>query len=152
MALDAEKYNEAVKQFGAATTGKLKNTGRRLGITHRSNSPSTSESLERIRDRYGNDSSGVINRVSFANINRSLIYTSVGAGNGIGGRKGSRWIDKNGNRRRTDPESLNKLGTGNRVAKPFIDQTLDGPEGVEKLADIVSEYQADAIIESVYLK
>lgn len=152
MAVNFDQYNQAVRDLGAQMAKELITTGRTMGITHRSNSPSSTDSLSRIRDRYGNDKSGVINRVSFTNINRSLIYTMHGAGKGRGGKKGSRWLDKDGNRKSTNPKSLGKMGTGGRQSKPFIEQTLDGPNGVEKLADIIAEYQADAIVSSVFIK
>jgi len=152
MAIDFNEYNEAVKSWGSKGLGLIKSSGRSLNIQHRSNSPSSSDSLNKIKDRYGNDSSGVINRVSFTQINRSLIYTIVGAGKGLGGRKGSRWIDRHGNNKRTASASLGKLGSGSRQPKPFIDAVLDGQQGVEELGDIVANYQADAIIQSVILK
>ena len=76
----------------------------------------------------------------------------VGAGKGIGGRKGSRWIDRHGAAQKTAASSLNKIGSGSRTQKPFIDHVLDGGQGIEQLGDIVAIHQADAIIRSVYLK
>lgn len=150
MAINFDKYNEAVQSWGVGTRSLLQATGRSLGILHRSNSPSKGASLSKLKDRYRKDSSGAINRVTIGNINRSLIYTSVGAGKGIGGTKGSRWIDKFGNRKKTNPRSMGKLGTSDRTPKDFINKTLDSNEGIEALADIVAVHQADAVIDSVY--
>jgi hypothetical protein len=152
MPLNFERYNEAVKQWGSANRTRFQTIGRSMGIQHRESSPSTGESLGRIREKYQSDSDGVINKVSFGNINRSLIYTQEGAGKGIGGSKGSRWIDKYGTNKKTNPASLGKAGSGSRTSKPWINTTLDSAEGLEQLGDIVAEHQADAIIESVYLK
>lgn len=152
MPIDFDKYNQAIQDWAVRTTANLKSTAKGMGITHRSNSPSSSESVSRIKSRLGYDRSGAVSRVTFGNINRSLIYASFGAGNGIGGSKGSRWIDAHGNRKSTDPDSLGKLGSGNRKAKPFIDSTLDRTDGIEALADIAAGHLGDAIIESVYTK
>ncbi|THU34247.1 hypothetical protein FAM09_24830 [Niastella caeni] len=152
MALNADKYNEAVKAWGSTARTQLQATGTAMSITHRANSPSKGESLKKIKDKYGSDNAGFINKVIFSTINRSLIYTSAGAGKGRGGNKGSRWIDKYGSRKSTNAGSLGKAGTGGRTAKPFIDTTLNGSNGVEALADIVAIHQVDAIIENIYVK
>lgn len=152
MALNGDKYNDAVKAWGATAIKQLKATGTALGISHRASSPSNGDSLKKMKDRYGQDNTGFINKVVFSNINRSLIYTQAGAGNGRAGIKGSRWIDKYGTRKKTNPASLGKAGTAGRTAKPFIDRTLDGVDGIEALADIVAIHQGDAIIDNIYVK
>jgi hypothetical protein len=152
MSFDSEQFNEAVQQAGQRLIASVKSNGKSLGIDHRGTSPSRGPSLDKIRDKYGKDSSGIINRVTIGNINRSLIYASVGAGKGRGGRKGSRWVNANGQTKFTNPASLGKMGTGGRSAKPFIDAALDGSDGVELLADTVAIHAGDAIIESIYKK
>lgn len=119
--------------------------GKGMNIQHRSNSPSKGDSLTKIKDKY-KQSHGSIDVVRFSNINRSLIYTSVGAGKGIGGSRGSKWTDKYGKEQKTNPDSLNKLGSGNRKAKNFMLETLDGAEGVNRLGDIAAENLADAVV------
>lgn len=145
MPLDLEKYDEAVKTWGKNTRDAMIAKGKSMGIEHRSNSPSKGESLTKIKDKY-KSSHGAIDVVRFSNINRSLIYTSVGAGKGIGGYKGSTWIDKYGKSKKTNSDSLNKLGTGNRKAKNFMLEALDGPGGITELETIVSENLADAVV------
>lgn len=152
MTLIPDKYNQAVQGWGSTGRALLKTTGSGMGIQHRQSSTSKGESLSKIKDKYGYDSTGFINKVTFTTINRSLIFTSQGAGKGIGGSKGSRWIDRLGNPRKTNPKSLGKIGNGLRTPKPFIDSMLNGAEGLEKLADIVAEHQVDAIIDNVYVK
>lgn len=152
MPLSSTKFNEAIRTWGAAARAQLQSTGSTLGITHRANSPSSGDSLKKIKDKYGQDNTGFINKITFSTINRSLIYTTYGAGKGRAGRKGSRWIDKHGNRKSTNPASLGKAGTGGRTAKPFIDVMLNSADGVEALADIVAENTGDAIIENIYVK
>lgn len=152
MPLKSEAYNEAVRTWGASGKNNLIATGRGMGIQHRENSSSQGESLAKIKDKYGFDKIGFISRVTFSTVNRSLIYTSAGAGKGRGGNKGSRWIDRYGNTKRTNPKSLGKAGTAGRQAKPFIIKMLDGTNGVEQLADIVANHQADAIVDTILVK
>ncbi|MGN6416871.1 MAG: hypothetical protein ACTHMC_05245 [Pseudobacter sp.] len=144
MAINFDKYNDAVRQWGASGKNLMKSTGTAMGIKGRS--------LSRIRDRYGVDSTGVINKVTFTTISRSLIFISAGAGKGMGGSKGSRWIDRYGQRKSTNPSSLGKAGSGSRPERPFIEKALSSPDGLEALADLVAVHQADAIIENVYKK
>lgn len=103
-----------------------------------------------MTDKY-REKQGAIKVVTFT-FNRALIYTMVGAGKGRGGLKGSRWINEQGVAKRTNPASLNKMGTGGRTAKPFIDAWLDGPAGTEQLGDIVAGELGDAIVGSIKFK
>ena len=48
-----------------------------------------------------------------------------GAGKGIGGRIGSTWITKSGVQKRTNPLSLNKLGTGTRTPVDWFAPVLE---------------------------
>lgn len=121
-----------------------------MNIQHVPRSPSNKESLSAIREKYGYDA-GAINRIDFVNVSRSLIYTTKGAGKGLGGIKGSNWITARGERKKTNPASKGKA-PGNRKKKPFITAVLDDEGGVEKLADIVTEHQADAIVKNVIVK
>lgn len=152
MPLNNNAYNSAVQQFGNTGLQQLKSIGKSLGITHRSNSLSPGDSLSRMKVRFAFDATGQINKISFTNINRTLIYAAEGAGKGRGGIVGSRWIDFKGGRHITDPKSLGKAGSGNRRQKPFIQRFLDGTEGVERLADIVASEQADLIVANIFTK
>lgn len=152
MPLNSNKFNEAIRTWGASAKAQLQATGSSLGISHRSDSPSKGDSLKKIKDKYGYDNTGFINKVTFSTINRSLIYTTYGAGKGRGGRKGSRWIDKHGNRKQTNAASLGKAGSGGRTAKPFIDNMLNSADGINALADIVAEHTGDTIIDNIYVK
>lgn len=147
MSIDLTIYNDKVKAWGNRFVGIAKAKGSSLGISHRSNSPSPAASLPKIKDKYriGN---GAINKVTIT-FSRSLIYTMNGSGKGIGGIKGSRWLNAKGEQKRTNGASLGKLGTGNRKAKDFINQALDTSQGVTELSEIAAGSLGDAIITGV---
>lgn len=132
------------------TEGSLKGRSAALGITHRSNSPSSGSSVAKIKGKE-KMSGGIIDRISFK-FPRTLIWTHKGAGKGRGGNKGSVWYDALGIRHTTNPESLGKMGSGGRVAKPWLNDTLEAPEGVDELATIVAEESGDAIVNRLLIK
>lgn len=150
MPIDLDKHNEAVKEWSDQLIPVLKNKAAGYGVTHRADSPSSGSSMAKLRNRtFTKD--GAINRVSVG-FPRTLIYTHKGAGKGRGGSKGSRWVDKYGNAKKTNPKSFGKMGTAGRTAKPFINDALDGPEGVDKLATISAEHLGDALVGSLFIK
>lgn len=145
-----ELYNEEVQQWGLTLQSQIRSLALQYGITHRNNSPNSTSSVGAIKVKYRR-TAGLISSISIG-FRRSLIYPHKGAGKGYGGAKGSRWIDKYGNRKQTNPASLGKAGTGSRQAKPFINDALDGPAGVEDLADIVAERLATTITNTAKIK
>lgn len=92
----------------------------------------------------------VVSRVAFR-FPRSLIWTHKGAGKGRAGKKGSRWVNKFGNTRSTNSDSLGKAGTGARKEKPWFTSVMDAPDGVNRLADIVAEETGDAIVNQLFV-
>ena len=148
MPLDLTITNDSVKAWGNRLLGIAKSKGSSLGISHRSNSPSPDASLPKIKDKYriGN---GAINKVTFT-FRRSLIYTMNGSGKGIGGFKGSRWLNAKGESKKTNPKSLGKICAGHRIQKDFINQSLDGSQGIEELGDIVATGLGDAIVSKIF--
>ena len=44
------------------------------------------------------------------------------------------------------------MATGGRVAKPFINDALEAPDGVEKLATIAAENLGDVLAGSLFIK
>jgi hypothetical protein len=148
--MEFTNYNQSVRQWGGQALTGIKTTGRSYGITHRSNSPSRTDSVAAMKDKY-KEKQGAVNVISFT-LNRPLIYAMVGAGRGQGGLKGSRWINAKGISRRTNPASLNKQDSGNRKAKPYVDAYLDSPNGVNLLGDIVAEELGDAIVGEIKFK
>jgi len=150
MALNFEKQNERVIEWGDRTTARFANIGNALGIVHRADSPSSGASLSKIKDKF-KYKDGIIEVVSFK-FPRSLIWPHKGAGKGMGGNKGSSWVDKYGQRHTTDSKSFGKAGTGNRRAKPWFNQTIEGVKGVDELATIVAEETGDAIVNNLFIR
>lgn len=150
MAINFDKQNERVINWAKQTSTAMKITGNALGIRHRQNSPSTGSSIDRIADRVGYKGS-IIERVSFK-FPRTLIWTHKGAGKGRGGLLGSTWYDKYGLKHTTNPNSLGKMDTGGRKAKPFFNDVIESPAGVDELAQIVAEESGDAIINKLLIK
>ncbi len=150
MKINFEKYNQSVRTWGKDAAVKMRAKGITMGIQHRSDSPSKLASLPKLSDNY-RVKDGLVNRVSIK-FPRTLIYTHKGAGKGRGGSKGSRWTDKYGNAKKTNPKSFGKMGTGGRSAKPFINTVLDAPGGVEDLATIVAVETGDSIINNMLIK
>lgn len=80
---------------------------------------------------------------------RHGVHLQRGAGRGYGGNIGSRWFDRYGYIRSTDPRSLGKAGTGSRPERDWFNRTLD--ERLPYLQDIVSEYCADMTVNTARL-
>jgi hypothetical protein len=150
MAASFEKQNQRITDWTNDTVKGLQAAGNAMGIRHRSNSPSPGASLDKLkgRTRYRD---GIIDMVA-VKFPRTLVWPNKGAGRGFGGAEGSTWVNAMGIRKYTDPDSLGKMGTGSRQAKPFFNNYLDGAQGVERLADIVAEETGDAIINNILIK
>jgi len=134
--MNTANFNNAIEAQAIALEVEIKQRGQQYGIRHRSNSPSNSESLRKIKMRTG-QKEGTINRVGYT-FPRTLIYTHTGSGKGQGGIKGSRWQNRYGENMRTNPRSMGKAGTGNRKEKPFIDEALKSEQGVPKISEIAA--------------
>lgn len=148
--IDFDKQNERVLAWADRSQQDLQSTGNRLGIQHRANSPSSGSSLAAIKhkERY---QAGIIEVIGFQ-FRRSLIWPHKGAGKGMGGTQGSTWYDRLGIRHTTDPDSLGKMNSGNRQEKPWFNETMDAPTGVDELATIVAEESGDAIVNNLLIK
>ncbi len=80
---------------------------------------------------------------------RYAVFVEKGAGKGYGGKKGSRWRTQ-GKPRRTNPESLGKMGTGNRPAKRWFNPITEAR--VQDLGNIVAKHYGNAAINSIGIK
>jgi hypothetical protein len=147
--IDFDQFNQEARYWGGQTSARLKASARALGITHSGNSPSPGDSVQKIKDNYGLKA-GVVNRIGFK-FPRSLIYVHKGAGKGMGGVKGSTWITQAGNKKMTNPASAGKMGTGNRQAKPWFNDVINGSHGVDELATLVAEKLGDAITNKMFI-
>jgi hypothetical protein len=149
MTLDLNRYNDRVKDWMQLALQDMKTNGAGMNIVHRENSPSKGPSLDKLKAKEHFDD-GAIDRIGFK-MNRSLIWTHKGAGKGRGGTKGSSWTDAHGNRKTTDPDSLGKMATGGRTAKPWFTQFIESPAGVEDLATIAAEELGSAITNKLFI-
>jgi hypothetical protein len=87
-------------------------------------------------------------KVSFR-MARHLVYVHKGAGKGQGGDIGSKWTDRYGKLKQTDPNSLGFQNTGKRIAFEWFDPMVKKQLG--ELADIVAEYNADMVMNATQI-
>jgi hypothetical protein len=78
------------------------------------------------------------------NFERYIDWVDKGASRGHGGTKGSTWYNKKGDKKRTNPESLRKMNSGNRLAEPFIDAVIT--ERLPILAGLLAKELADSVV------
>lgn len=148
--LDYNQYNDRVKQWGGALRKSFEANAASMGIEHRANSPSQGASIKKMKDRY-KENDGAISRISYR-VEKALVFTHKGAGRGSGGSVGSKWTDKYGNQKSTNPNSFGKMGTGNRKAKPFINEALESENGMDALAVIAAEELGYEIVNKMQIK
>lgn len=148
--MNLDKYNEAITRWDQQNNQDIKSRAGGYGIAHRKNSPSPRSSLNSFKSRLVSQD-GAIVKISKV-FPRTLVWTHKGAGKGRGGIVGSSWIDKYGAKKNTAAISKGKMGTGGRKAKPFINDSLDAPEGVEQLATIAAEELGDALVGFISVK
>jgi hypothetical protein len=75
---------------------------------------------------------------------RTGIYVARGARKGFGGTTGSTWRTSKGEKRSTNPESLNKAGTGESKERDWITGPLEVTE--KQLGSILEEHYGEATI------
>ena len=80
---------------------------------------------------------------------RHGVHLHFGAGKGYGGNVGSRWIDRYGIEKSTDPRSLGRAGTGARSPQNWFNPVLE--RNMKALADICADYCAEMIVNSDFL-
>jgi hypothetical protein len=147
--MNLDRYNERITQAAVELVSEAKATASALGISHRANSPSKGSSVAKIKGavKYRD---GSIDRIVLR-FPRNLIWTMKGAGKGMGASKGSRWIDKYGNTKQTDPRSLGKAGSGSRTPKPAIEGAIMGSHGVDHIATIAAEEIGSTISNNLFI-
>jgi len=134
----AEQYNAKVRAWGKNVTRDLRSSAR--GMLTKS-----SLLVPSIKPRFSRNKSGEIVIVGFS-LRREGVYAHHGAGRGYGGEKGSKWIDRYGRSRETDPASLGKMGSGGRRARPWFNPVLAWH--IEELADIAAEYSSKIVLDT----
>lgn len=141
-----DKVNEIITNWGKRKLADAQSSGRGMGIQHTVTSTSPDESLGHMKVSFKKKAGDQISAIAFS-LRRHLFYVYYGAGRGHGGKKGSTWYTAGGERRKTNPASLGKAGTGNREAKPFLD-TIDND--VDDLLNDVAEASMDAIFNNSF--
>lgn len=79
-----------------------------------------------------------------------MVFVHKGAGRGYGGKKTGLFSTPQGSKfskRKTNPRSMGKMGTGKRKAKPWFNPVLE--ERFPQLAAIVSEYHGGEAFDKI---
>lgn len=147
---NTDAFNNKVTAAAKELTLAMQQQAAKYNIQHRGNSPSNSNSVKKIKENT-RQKQGLISQIGYK-FPRHLVFVHKGAGKGHGGVKGSRWVDKFGNTQKTNPASLGKQGTGNRKEKPFFNDALNGPLGIEKIAVIAATEIGAAITGQLFIK
>ena len=91
---------------------------------------------------------GEVTRVSFK-MARHLVFVHGGFGKGIGGSKGSSWLDAKGNKKNTDPSSLG-ASKGKRRAKAWFAPVIE--RELPKLTDDLLKEKMESAVNAILLK
>lgn len=91
---------------------------------------------------------GQVTRISFK-MARYLVFVHGGYGKGVGGTKGSSWVDNRGKRKKTNLKSLG-APKKNRKAKAWLSPVLD--REVPKLADLLLKEKMESAVNAALLK
>ena len=84
------------------------------------------------------------------NFERYGAWLEKGASRGHGGNVGSRWNDKNGKPKRTNPNSLGKMNSPSRPEKPWFDPIID--QRFPFLADLVVTHYERILVQHIHMK
>ena len=136
LAVDQDKVNRIILAKTQQLAPALVAEQSKYGMVHSTNGISKVKTTTRKRD-------GLISKISII-FKKSGIYREKGAGKGYGGAKGSKWVNAKGELKTTNPKSLNKQGTGNREAAPWLNPV------VEKFADQLADELLDEFVEIAF--
>lgn len=134
--VDLDKVNAIITTKTAAAVQALLAEQAKYGIKHGPDGFDKIKTATRKRD-------GLTNKITFK-FKKTGVYREKGAGRGYGGKKGSTWVDSKGNKKRTDPASLGKAGTGKRTPAPWFNPVI------EKFADELAAELADQFVEIAF--
>ena len=127
-----KKFNDDIKAWSIHCTSQLRMNVRMM-VKH---DKKLSSSIEPNVYHY----KGEANRIGFS-FAREGVYIHKGAGRGQGGFKGgSKWMNRKGEVKSTDPTSYFKMGQGNRKPVEWFDPVIK--KNLPYLADVVAEYAA----------
>lgn len=125
--MDDKGLNKEISQWAKGQKKDLDSQFDKLDIQHREGSPSPQAARELLRHYLG-QKFGMVSKITFK-FPRHMVFVQKGVGKGT-------------------PAA--QAGTGKRKPKDWFNGPID--EGVERLADIVAEGQADMIINSIRIK
>lgn len=136
-----EQFNDDIKGWSINTTRQLRTNVRLLVKKDEKLSQSIEPNIYLKK--------GESERIGFSFV-REGVYIHRGAGNGQGGfRGGSKWTDKYGKLKQTNPLSFFKMGQGNRTPILWFDPIIQ--KNLPALADIVAEYAGDMQIDATQI-
>lgn len=141
-AFDIQRYNQAVKDWGRDTQGQLRSSINGLGVR------ATGTLLRSVNAKFG-QRFGQVNYVGLR-FARYGVFVEKGASRGHGGAKGSKWRTAQGKLKRTNPKSMGAMGTGGRSARPWFNPVIG--DAVDRLADLVVNFIADASLNTIQIK
>lgn len=73
-----------------------------------------------------------------------MVFVHKGAGRGYGGNKSGLFTTANGSKGKTNSDSMGKMGTGRRTAKPWFNPVLE--KNFPELADLVANYHGGDLL------
>ena len=141
------KFNQDVAQWGERVAFELRSNVAGLFHDHGPAAQRLATSIESYV-AYDKHFHMEVYRVGFR-FARHGVHLHFGAFRGHGGNKGSRWMDRLGNIRETNPDSLGKMGTGARAEADWFNPILT--KHLKELADIAADYCADMTVNTEYL-
>ena len=146
-------FNKGVRNWGEKVEALLKQSAQsRFGHEDRPISdefPRLSDSIK-LNLRFDKQYKLETRSVGFS-VARHGVYLHEGAGRGYGGLTGSKWTDRYNKKHTTNPDSMGKMGTGNRTAEYWFNDIIRN--NMPELADIVANYSLDIAvnINSIFL-
>lgn len=136
-----ELLNVEVKDWSTASVDEIRMA--LVGIGAKKSGRLIRELKVRLAQQFGS-----VNRITFS-FPRHLVWLEKGASKGYGGAKGSTWFTQ-GERRKTDPRSLGRMGTGARPARPTFNRIID--KRLPILLGIMQRHYADAGVKAILLR
>lgn len=76
-----------------------------------------------------------------------MAFVHKGAGRGYGGVKSGEFTIRGGGKRKTNPSSMGRMGTGKRKPKPFFNPVME--EMFPELAQIIATYHGDKVFAKI---
>jgi hypothetical protein len=138
--MEIQQYNAEVSAWSRNTNRKVKLEIARLILK---TSTGTAQSMQKSAvTKYGGEAS----KISFS-FPYYMVFVHKGAGRGYGGSITKQFSNAKGGKTKTNTNSLGKMGTGKRKAKPFFNPVVE--DAFPILADIIGTYHGDKVIAKI---